>query len=425
LKSCRACLGISILFEKHIMHLILIALAFAVFFSACGDSDSSSALYNTDIEYGALTDARDGQTYRTVPIGNQVWMAENLKYASDASFCYGDDPEYCKKYGRLYTWNDAQDVCPAGWHLPNRAEWWTLVANVGGRGEAMHALKSTSVWVSMRDTSAVATDSYGFSILPTGYKDVNKGYVFDNQSHAVFWTASEDYANDANAFYFYMGVNYGPGLDSTNKLAAFTVRCLQDSPDAELREGSLTDERDGQIYKTVVIGTQTWMAENLNYATDSSMCYQNKPEYCDEYGRLYKWIDAQNACPAGWHLPDTTDWNKLFYAVADVGLAGEVLKTIPYWERDSWAFRELRDLYGFSALPAGIWDSEDPFYLVGADRDGSGQFLFVKERAFFWTATEGLDNMAYQVQISRYNIGAYMAAYYDKSNAFSIRCVKD
>jgi uncharacterized protein (TIGR02145 family) len=156
------------------MHLILIALAFAVFFSACGDSDSSSALYNTDIEYGALTDARDGQTYRTVPIGNQVWMAENLKYASDASFCYGDDPEYCKKYGRLYTWNDAQDVCPAGWHLPNRAEWWTLVANVGGRGEAMHALKSTSVWVSMRDTSAVATDSYGFSILPTGYKDVNK-----------------------------------------------------------------------------------------------------------------------------------------------------------------------------------------------------------------------------------------------------------
>ena len=407
------------------MRLIFVALAMAAFLSACGDSDSSSALYNTDIEYGALTDVRDGQTYRTVPIGNQVWMAENLNYASDASFCYGDDPKYCEKYGRLYGWSDAQNVCPAGWHLPSRAEWWTLVANVGGRREAMHALKSTSVWVSMRDTSAVATDNYGFSILPTGYKDVNKGYVFDNQSHAVFWTASEDYANEANAFYFYMGVNYGPGLDSTNKLAAFTVRCLQDSPDAELREGSLTDERDGQIYKTVVIGTQTWMAENLNYATDSSMCYRIEPEYCDEYGRLYKWIDAQNACPAGWHLPDTTDWNKLFYAVADVGLAGEVLKTIPYWERDSWNFRELRDLYGFSALPAGIWDSEDPFYLVGADRDGSGQFLFVKERAFFWTATEGLDNMAYQVQISRYNIGAYMAAYYDKSCAFSIRCVKD
>ena len=414
------------------MRLIFIAFVLAVFFSACGDSDSSSALYNTDIEYGALTDARDGQTYRTVPIGNQVWMAENLNYASDASFCYGDDPEYCKKFGRLYTWSDAQDVCPAGWHLPNRAEWWTLIVNAGGRGEAKHTLRSTSVWYKFSDTSAVATDSYGFSILPTGYKHVNEGYIFDNQSVADFWSASEDYADEANAFFFYVGYNYGPGLDSISKLNAFTVRCLQDSPDAELREGSLTDERDGQIYKTVVIGAQTWMAENLNYATDSSMCYLIKPEYCDEYGRLYKWVDAQNACPAGWHLPDTTDWNELFYAVAGWELAGEVLKSIPYWQRSSWSFRELRDLYGFSALPAGKWVSEIPYsYLVGAtsvDRRYSGDFDGEGNLAVFWTATESLDNMAYQVSIIRdYSdyLGAHMGAYYDKSNAFSIRCVKD
>ena len=414
------------------MRLIFIAFVLAVFFSACGDSDSSSAVYNTDIEYGALTDVRDGQTYRTVPIGNQVWMAENLNYASDASFCYGDDPKHCKEYGRLYGWSDAQNVCPAGWHLPSRAEWWTLVANVGGRREALHALKSTSVWASMRDTSAVATDSYGFSILPTGYKHVNEGYIFDNQSVADFWSASEDYADEANAFHFYIGYNYGPGLDSISKQNAFSVRCLQDSPDVEPREGSLTDERDGQIYKTVVIGTQTWMAENLNYATDSSMCYLIKPEYCDEYGRLYKWSDAQNACPAGWHLPDTTEWNELFYAAAGIDLAGEVLKSIPYWQRSSWSFRELRDIYGFTALPAGMWGSEDSYSsLVGVtsvDRGYSGHFDGEGDLALFWTATESLDNKAYQVELIRdYSdyLGAHMGAYYDKSNAFSIRCVKD
>lgn len=413
------------------MRLLFIALVLAVFFSACGDSDSSSAVaYNTDIEYGALTDARDGQTYRTVPIGNQVWMAENLNYASDASFCYGDDPEYCKKFGRLYTWNDAQDVCPAGWHLPNRAEWWTLIVNAGGRGEAKHTLRSTSVWCKFPDTSAVATDSYGFSILPTGYKHVNEGYIFDNQSTAVFWTTSEDYANEANAFFFYAGINYGPGLDSANKLDAFSVRCIQDPLDAELREGSLTDVRDGEIYKTVVIGTQTWMAENLNYATDSSMCYQNKPEYCDEYGRLYKWIDAQNACPAGWHVPDTTEWNELFYAVAGKDLAGEVLKSIPYWQRSDWAFRELRDIYGFTALPAGMWNCKDAISaLLGTTSvDGVCNGYFDGEGSFtmFWTATtEGLDGMAYQVQIHRTGLSAYMGANFDKSNAFSIRCVKD
>ena len=414
------------------MRLIFIAFVLAVFFSACGDSDSSSAVYNTDIEYGALTDARDGQTYRTVPIGNQVWMAENLNYASDASFCYGDDPKHCKEFGRLYGWSDAQNVCPAGWHLPSRAEWWTLVANVGGRREALHALKSTSVWASMRDTSAVATDSYGFSALPAAYKDVYHGYVLDNHSSAGFWSSSGDYDNESNAFHFYIGYNYGPGLDSISKQNAFSVRCLQDSPDAELREGSLTDERDGQIYKTVVIGTQTWMAENLNYATDSSMCYLIKPEYCDEYGRLYKWSDAQNACPAGWHLPDTTEWNELFYAAAGIDLAGEVLKSIPYWQRSSWSFRELRDIYGFTALPAGMWGSEDSYSsLVGVtsvDRGYSGHFDGEGDLALFWTGTESLDNKAYQVELIRdYSdyLGAHMGAYYDKSNAFSIRCVKD
>ena len=394
------------------MRLFFIALVLAVFLSACGDSDSSSS-YNTDIEYGALTDARDGQTYRTVPIGNQVWMAENLNYASPASICYGDDPKFCEKYGRLYEWNDAQDICPTGWHLPSRVEWWTLVANAGGQIEALRTLKSTSMWISSSDKNDMGIDSYGFSALPAAHKDVYHGFVLDNRSSAYFWSASEDNDNAASAFFFYIGNDCGPGLDSISKHSALSVRCLQDSPEAEPIEGSLTDERDGQIYKTVVIGAQTWMAENLDYAMDSSFCYYNRPEYCEEYGHLYMWADAQNACPAGWHLPDTTEWNELFYAVAGIELAGEVLKSKSYWQRHDWAYRELRDIYGFTALPAGYY---------------CGQFNGVEYNAGFWSATEGLNNKVYPVRIYRDDSNASMGGNYenyDKSCAFSIRCVKD
>ena len=404
----------------------LLLSAFVAMLVACGD-DASSAIYNTDIEYGTLTDARDGQTYRTTIIGNQVWMAENLNYSTDSSWCYNDDPKNCEKKGRLYKWNEALNVCPAGWHLPSRVEWWTLVATVGGQNVAVFTLRSTSVWP---DDIYNGTDDYGFSVIPTGYKGLDQNYVGDNRVHASFWTASEDGDNNANAYLFYIGYNYGPGMDSTNKNLAISVRCIQDKPDAEPAEGLLTDARDGQTYRTVLIGSQTWMAENLNYVTDSSMCYLMKPEYCDEYGRLYKWDDAKRACPAGWHLPDSTEWGKLFYAV--VGEArwqgGDVLKSAAYWQRQSYTFRELRDLYGFSALPAGIWIDEEPLTSIlgatSADRGYSGQFDGVEYITSFWTATEGMDDKIYHVSINRHDFEVYMETY-DVSSALSIRCVKD
>ncbi len=395
---------------------------------ACGD-DSSSAIYNTDIEYGSLSDSRDGQTYRTVIVGNQVWMAENLNYSADSSWCYNDNPKSCEEKGRLYKWNEALDVCPAGWHLPSRAEWWTLVATVGGRQSAIPTLKSTSLWIDVIQEYN-GTDDYGFSVIPAGYKELNQNYVFDNRSVAFFWTASEDVDKDANAYYFYLGYNYGPGLDSSNKNVAFSVRCLQDMPNAEPVEGLLTDARDGQTYRTILIGSQTWMAENLNHAMDSSMCYLMKQEYCDEYGRLYKWNEVTQACPEGWHVPDTTEWGKLFNAIVgeERELGGEVLKSASYWKRQDYAFRELRDLYGFSALPAGMWIDEEPLASVlgiaSGDRGYNGQFEGVEYSTSFWTATEGADNKVYHVGIYKGKLGVYLSVY-DVSSALSIRCVKN
>jgi uncharacterized protein (TIGR02145 family) len=135
-------------------------------------------LFNPDIDYGIMTDERDGKVYRTVQIGDQVWMAENLNFDPgqggsgddkyDWSWCYNNEPKNCDVGGRLYTWAAAMDsvktgcgygptwrcsatlpvqgICPKGWHLPKKVEWGTLFEAVGGSNGAGTALKSQCGW---------------------------------------------------------------------------------------------------------------------------------------------------------------------------------------------------------------------------------------------------------------------------------------
>ena len=79
-----------------------------------------------------VVDMRDGKKYKTVKIGSQTWMAENLNYETQDSYCYENDESNCSKYGRLYTWTAAKKACPSGWHLPSKAEFETLFSSVGG-----------------------------------------------------------------------------------------------------------------------------------------------------------------------------------------------------------------------------------------------------------------------------------------------------
>jgi uncharacterized protein (TIGR02145 family) len=126
------------------------------------------------------------------------------------------------------------------------------------------------------------------------------------------------------------------------------------------QKGTFTNPRDGKKYKTVKIGEQVWMAENLNYNAEGSKCYNNKTKNCDKYGRMYNWATAMKSCPSDWHLPDMADWDKLDNYVKSkkscTECAGKYLKAKSGWNWDKKKGKSGNgtDSYGFSALPGGL-----------------------------------------------------------------------
>lgn len=141
-----------------------------------------------------LKDSRDNQEYRTVQIGSQVWMAENLSFEVEQSFCYTRFGYDCRKYGRFYTWDFARNVCPTGWHLPTAAEFEELVDFVGGRDSAAVKLKSAEGWSHYGN----GTDEYGFNGTPSGFRDYRGR--FDRQTmYAYLWSATEDAAESTQS----------------------------------------------------------------------------------------------------------------------------------------------------------------------------------------------------------------------------------
>ncbi|MCQ2091973.1 MAG: fibrobacter succinogenes major paralogous domain-containing protein [Fibrobacter sp.] len=197
-----------------------------VLYSTCGSSyyipGSNARCINDEIielSYGELKDSRDGQTYKTIKIGSQTWMAENLNYQIVTSKCYGDKPENCEKYGRLYTWDDAKKACPAGWRLPSKAEFESLLAAVGTSGGEWSLNLRADSWKN-------GTDKFGFSALPAGTYTSEYGEGFDDLGNSTnFWTSTgyNSYCaynlgiSDGNAYVDYYGKRFGD-----------SVRCLQD-----------------------------------------------------------------------------------------------------------------------------------------------------------------------------------------------------
>ncbi|MBR6449778.1 MAG: fibrobacter succinogenes major paralogous domain-containing protein [Fibrobacter sp.] len=419
---------------------------------------ASWAYLNPAISYGETTDNRDGQVYKTVKIGEQTWMAENLNYKVENSYCYKDSTKYCDKYGRLYTWQTAKTMCPDDWHLPTMEEFLTLITVVGGYNKSgtytkSGMLKSLSGW----RNSGNGSDNYGFSALPAG-----QGKSFINESiYAYFWSSTEYNNGDKNKAYS-MALDYNSdiiGLVTADKLSAFlSIRCIKNEiPKSSssvsssssskaswaylnpaISYGEMTDERDGQVYKTVIIDKKTWMAENLNYESIKSYCYENKKDSCSKYGRLYIWSAAMDSvgafttnskgcgypnechntknpvrgvCPEKWHLPSQQEWYDISTYNSstingDLSSAGERLKSTNGWFNSG----NGDNTYGFSILPAGV-GSEENFSRSG-------------EKTCFWSSSDKNGVDAYGIHFEYSNSKGVLQGSM-KSSSCSVRCVKD
>jgi uncharacterized protein (TIGR02145 family) len=190
---------------------------------------------------------KSGEEFKTVKIGNQVWMAENLNVdhyrngdpipevkdgnqwskLNSGAWCYYDnDIANGKVYGKLYNWyavKDSRGLCPTGWHVPSDAEWTTLENYLGGREVAGGKLKSTTGW---NAPNTGATNSSGFKGLSGGFRGVNGAYYL-NGSSGNWWIIKE--SNSGNVWYRELDfTNSDVSSGNSNKLFGFSVRCVRD-----------------------------------------------------------------------------------------------------------------------------------------------------------------------------------------------------
>ena len=201
----------------------------------------------------------------------------------------------------------------------------------------------------------------------------------------------------------------------------------------------LCDKRDGQLYRTVHIGSQVWMAQNLNYAVANSWCYRNSLENCSNYGRLYQWTAAMNmdkvyshslagdlieekhqgVCPDGWYIPKDQDMEALVHFVREANKnagfdtedVGTSLRKDAGWEENDEEILGT-NRYGFAALPAGY-------------RDANGSFAFLGEEADFWVAEEDSNGTQAPHWNLYYANQSFSGEFRNlKTFAFSVRCIK-
>jgi uncharacterized protein (TIGR02145 family) len=403
--------------------------------------------------YDSFIDIRDRREYKTISIGEQVWMAENLML------------DGVEKYSYWRAVLDASNMaCPSGWHLPSDEEWTALMNFVGD--SAIIKLK----------------DHYGFFFSQL------EGETFNYE----YWSSTNCGVNNDTAYYYGFSdssVKRGCAETSSNVSSPnlYYVRCVQNSncgdveydlsthgcddsgvlrpkcggsiynPETQFcstqdskahdkcggseyntntqvcNNGVLRslcemgtydasayfcDSRDNMAYKMTKIGTQVWMAENLNYNENGSKCYNDIDSYCAAYGRLYDWNAAMKACPEGWHIPFDEEWDQLYshvdvtggyYASSDFRslYAGKYLKATSGWNNNG----NGTDDFGFTARPGG-------WYPDGGDNVG--------KYGRWWSASEYDGKSAYSHQLVDYSDATGGYSYSEKDYLlFSVRCVQD
>ena len=170
--------------------------------------------------------------------------------------------------------------------------------------------------------------------------------------------------------------------------------------------GTMKDTRDGQTYKTLQLGEQTWMVENLNYQTTNSWCYQNIDRNCDTYGRLYTWNDAQKACPTGWHLPDAYEYRD----VLDVLRYSTEIRDLDYWQQNPYGGDNTDALSLFKLRGTGI-------------RTDNGTFDYDRRMAGLWYKDSSRTNADTAYAYIKYVASTIPEEYYSSSNIYHFEMV--
>jgi len=430
--------------------------------SSAGDPEIERSYVNEG-GLNAFTDKRDGNVYRVLSVGPQIWMVENLRYSDSVaspvlkgrSWCIGEGDD-CGKEGYLYNFAAVVDdpecadsfcslaelhrgICPEGWHVPSADEWEHLLTEAASRGISLNS-------------------ELGFPSSPTGE---HGGYTKMDDC-ARYWTASQ--ANYAAAYEYYRcGERTQFESQNYDKSFGYALRCVADPGEVKLdkyiipddpfsrsssSEGSsssevsssseesssseppaessssegyvfhddletFTDERDGEVYTQVTVGTQVWMAENLRYADSaatpalkgSTFCWEDDPENCKTRGALYLWSAAmgkaeaecgydqdcemeaphRGICPDGFHVPTSSEWYDLRQYASD-------------------SEKELFD------IPTGEVDTR-------YDKSFASE-----SAAHYWTSSEVNAQGAVTWYISNHDISSQD---FDKRMGYALRCIKD
>jgi uncharacterized protein (TIGR02145 family) len=338
--------------------------------------------------------------------------------------------EFCKNE----VYNYVRGACPENWHIPTESDVNSLIAYSKTSIENQNWMRHYWVYAEKEDDFSDVFSQYGF-----------------------LWTSLEIDSSRATLLNL-----IGNEIESIEGLKqnAYFIRCVKDtSPLYHIEHGTMTDERDGQVYKTVKIGDQWWMAENLNYAytkptpqyyygtsdiiDSASFCYNNEPDSCAKYGRLYTWeasmdcVDAEiddyrcpirsrnndfkirGVCPDKWHVPSVNEWKSLQYVV---NYFATDLKSTEGWLDNG----NGSDVVGFRILPTG--------YYINYLENFEFNFAFedIGKKTCFWTLRQETISLdcpicaedAYPFCISS-NSKDFSFNKEPKIYAFSVRCVKD
>ncbi len=250
--------------------------------------------------------------------------------------------------------------------------------------------------------------SYNKGAAVTLTASPNTGYNFQN------WTEGTTSVNSHSTYIFI--------ATSDRTLSANFQRSTDPDPGDQI-----TDPRDGQTYSVVTIGTQVWMAENLNFQTGNSWCYADNPANCLIYGRLYDWETALTACPPDWRLPGDAEWTVLTDFLGGSEIAGGKMKTTGSFEEGYdeeensgfWSYPNTgaTNESGWSGLPGGFRSQDGMFGLLGLD-------------GIWWSSTEWriseLDiNNAWSRSLHYDDSNVFRDSSGGKDSGFSVRCIRN